>query len=97
QLHQSPVAEHAGMQEILVDSGELVVEHLVQVLDDFRVAFHTASLREENGESLARTTRRRPKESFSNQNATRSEFPTRSSDSARNSCPRQGSARDRSS
>jgi hypothetical protein len=31
---------HAGMQEILVDRGELVAEHAIQVLDDLGVAFH---------------------------------------------------------
>jgi len=45
ELLQAPVAEHAGMQEILVDRGELVAEHLVQVLDDFLVAFHGAPAR----------------------------------------------------
>jgi hypothetical protein len=40
QLLQAPVAEHAGVQEVLVDRGELVIERLVEVLDDFRVAFH---------------------------------------------------------
>ena len=40
ELLQAPVAEHAGVQEVLVDRGELVVQHLVEVLDDLRVAFH---------------------------------------------------------
>src|SRR5581483_990625 len=42
ELLQTPVAEHAGVQEVLVDRGELVEQHLVQVLDDLAVAFHAA-------------------------------------------------------
>jgi hypothetical protein len=42
ELLQSPVAEHAGVEEVLVDRGELVQKHLVQVLDDLPVALHAA-------------------------------------------------------
>ena len=42
---QSPVLQHPGVQEILVDRDELVVERLVQVLDDLRIALHGGELR----------------------------------------------------
>src|SRR5690606_22069401 len=35
-----PVLEHLGVQEVLVDRGQLVVERLVEVFDDLLVAFH---------------------------------------------------------
>src|SRR5690606_23925657 len=37
---QPPVLQHPGVQEVLVDRNEFVVERLVQVLDDPGVAFH---------------------------------------------------------
>ena len=40
EFRQAPVLQHLGVQEVLVDRGELVVERLVEVLDDLRVAFH---------------------------------------------------------
>ena len=40
ELLVAPVLVHAAMQEILVDRGELVVQRLVEVLDDFGVALH---------------------------------------------------------
>ena len=45
ELFQAPVAEHAGVQKILVDRGEFVLEHLVQGFDDFLVAFHHSPLK----------------------------------------------------
>ena len=44
QLLQAPVVEHPGVQEVLVDRGQLVDEDLVEVLDDFLVAFHARLL-----------------------------------------------------
>jgi bacterioferritin len=43
-LVESPVAEHPRVQEVLVDRGELVAQDLVEVLDDFAVAFHALLL-----------------------------------------------------
>src|SRR5690606_36064382 len=43
QLLQAPVLQHLGMQEVLVDRGQLVVERLVEELDDLCVALHGAS------------------------------------------------------
>src|ERR1051326_8117314 len=40
---QTPVAEHAGVEEVLVNRGELIEQHLVQMPDDLRVAFHGPS------------------------------------------------------
>ena len=40
QRFQTPVLEHAGVQKVLVDRGEFVLQHLVQVRNDFVVAFH---------------------------------------------------------
>ena len=37
-LGEAPVAEHACMKEVLVDRGQLQLERLVQVLDDFGIA-----------------------------------------------------------
>jgi hypothetical protein len=31
---------HAGVQEVLVDRGELVLQELVEFSDDLRIAFH---------------------------------------------------------
>src|SRR5690606_35891963 len=42
---QAPVLQHFGMQEVLVDRGQLVVERLVEELDDLCVAFHGTSPR----------------------------------------------------
>ena len=39
---ETPVGEHLGVHEILVDRRELVRQHLVQVLDDLGIAFHPA-------------------------------------------------------
>ncbi|MCY1443321.1 hypothetical protein D9M71_597290 [compost metagenome] len=44
---QTPVVPHARVQEVLVDGDQLVAEDLVQVLDDFLVAFHAESCRVE--------------------------------------------------
>src|SRR5690606_38999010 len=44
ELRDAPVAQHARMQEVLVDRGELVVEHLVQHRHYVVVAFHARSL-----------------------------------------------------
>jgi hypothetical protein len=35
-----PVLAHAGMNEVLVDPGELLAENLVQQIDDSWVAMH---------------------------------------------------------
>src|SRR6185312_10527682 len=43
QLRVAPVLEHAVMQKVLVDRGELVVEHLVEEFDDLGVALHGRS------------------------------------------------------
>jgi hypothetical protein len=40
QLFQSPVPEHAGMEKILVDGREFILESLVQHAQDLRIAFH---------------------------------------------------------
>ena len=37
---QAPVLQHLGVQEVLVDRDELVVERLVEVVDDLGVALH---------------------------------------------------------
>ena len=37
---QPPVLQHLGVQEVLVDRGQLVVERLVEVFDDLRIALH---------------------------------------------------------
>jgi hypothetical protein len=39
-LGQAPVLQHARVQEVLVDGGELELELLVQVLNDLGVALH---------------------------------------------------------
>ncbi len=40
----TPVPVHARMQEILIDRGQFVVQRLVEVADDLRIAFHFCSL-----------------------------------------------------
>ena len=40
QFLQAPVLPHAGMQEILVDHRQFILEHLVKVLDYFLVTLH---------------------------------------------------------
>ncbi|MNN74460.1 hypothetical protein D3C81_1906620 [compost metagenome] len=40
ELLQAPVPIHAGVEEILVDRGQLVLELGVQMLDDLLVTFH---------------------------------------------------------
>jgi hypothetical protein len=40
QRGEAPVLVHAGMQEILVDRGQLIDQAFVEQLDDFLVAFH---------------------------------------------------------
>lgn len=42
---QAPVVPHARVEEVLVDRDQLVAEDLVEVLDDFLVAFHAESCR----------------------------------------------------
>jgi len=44
QLGITPVAIHARVEEILVDRSQLVEQGLVQVLNDFGIALHAASL-----------------------------------------------------
>ncbi|MNL14897.1 hypothetical protein D3C87_1358580 [compost metagenome] len=44
ELLQAPVPIHAGVEEILVDRGQLVLELGVQMLDDFLVTFHRGLL-----------------------------------------------------
>jgi len=34
ELRDAPMAQHPRMQEILVDRGQLVLEHRIQMLDD---------------------------------------------------------------
>src|SRR3546814_15886602 len=36
----APVLQHAVVQEVLADRGQLVLQHLVEMLDDILVAFH---------------------------------------------------------
>ncbi len=45
ELLEPPVAEHAGMEEILVDRRQLVEEDLVEMRKQLRVAFHRGSPR----------------------------------------------------
>src|SRR5690606_27307251 len=40
EIFEAPVLQHLGVQEVLVDRGELVVERLVEVLDDLGIALH---------------------------------------------------------
>src|SRR5690606_36289553 len=40
ELIQAPVAQHARMEEVLVDGGEFVLELLIQVLNNGGIAFH---------------------------------------------------------
>src|SRR5262245_30125494 len=42
---QSPVVEHPGVQEVLVDRGQLVREYGIEMLNDILVTFHTTSSR----------------------------------------------------
>ena len=37
---KAPVAEHARVQKILVDRGQLIFKYYIQVFNDFRIAFH---------------------------------------------------------
>ncbi|MET3146617.1 UNVERIFIED_ORG: hypothetical protein ABIB63_002415 [Xanthomonas axonopodis] len=46
QFFQAPVLQHLGVQEVLVDRSEFVVEHLVEVLDDLGIALHAMSPRQ---------------------------------------------------
>src|SRR3546814_8834659 len=41
---EAPALPHPRMQEILVDGGQLVLQHTVEVLDHFLVAFHAGLL-----------------------------------------------------
>src|SRR5690606_611415 len=43
QLLQAPAVEHAGMQEIQVDGRQLVLQDVVEVTQDGRVALHVCS------------------------------------------------------
>ncbi len=43
QLGDAPVFVHAGVQEVLVDGGQLVGKHLVEKLDDLLIAFHSGT------------------------------------------------------
>ena len=49
ELLQTPVLEHARMQEVLIDGGQFVLQYSVQIFDDFRVAFHGHFLRSRAG------------------------------------------------
>ena len=44
ELLVAPVLAHAGVDEVLVDRGELRAEHVLQDLDDLFVALHDSSL-----------------------------------------------------
>ena len=37
---EAPVIQHARVQEVLVDGGELVLQELVELGDDLRIALH---------------------------------------------------------
>jgi hypothetical protein len=39
-LFQAPIPQHSGVQKILIDCGELVFQHRIQMLDDVLIAFH---------------------------------------------------------
>src|SRR5690606_8949143 len=39
-IFEAPVLQHLGVQEVLVDRGEFVVERLVEELDDLGIALH---------------------------------------------------------
>jgi hypothetical protein len=41
---EAPVPHHAGMQEVLVDRGELVLQQLVELGDDLWIALHGSLL-----------------------------------------------------
>ena len=43
EARQSPMTEHARVEEVLVDRGELVGEHRVQVTQDVRITAHAKS------------------------------------------------------
>src|SRR4029077_12891853 len=36
----APMAQHPGMEEILIDRGQLALEHRIQMLDDSLIAAH---------------------------------------------------------
>src|SRR6185437_2828157 len=40
ELGDAPMPQHPGMQKILIDRGELVLEHRIQMLDDRGIALH---------------------------------------------------------
>ena len=40
QLAIAPVLQHAGVQEVLVDGRQLILQHHIEVLDDLRIALH---------------------------------------------------------
>jgi hypothetical protein len=40
ELDQSPIVEHAGVEKILIDGSQLVLEGFIQVLDNLGIAFH---------------------------------------------------------
>ena len=44
-LH-APVVQHARVQEVLVDRGELVLQRLIEKVQDLRITFHGRSSRE---------------------------------------------------
>ncbi|MCY1370441.1 hypothetical protein D9M69_575320 [compost metagenome] len=45
QFLQAPIFIHAGVQEVLVDRNKFVAKDLVEMLNDFLVAFHVESCR----------------------------------------------------
>src|SRR3984893_68025 len=52
QLLEPPMAEHAGMQEILVDRGQLVLQHEIQMLQNLWIALHDRRSRELSARDL---------------------------------------------
>jgi hypothetical protein len=43
ELVEPPVLEHTRMKKVLIDGRELIGQHLIQMLDDFFIAFHDIS------------------------------------------------------
>src|SRR5690606_10557568 len=71
-IFEAPVLQHLGMQEVLVDRGELVVERLVEVFDDLGIALHgLAPAWVDAGDSSAIGAPMAERESWSSPSATR--------------------------
>src|SRR5689334_20272617 len=91
QLVQPPIAEHAGVQEVLIDGSELVEQHLVQVLHHLGVALHHRLL---GCESVSEATRPPPARSRTRR-ALRAARRSRIRDTVRSPCRRPAGRRPR--